>query len=180
VTDYRQIIRQRMAVRDGVSISDVPNLPGLRENFRESLVRCIDEQEDVDIEAERLFVVGSFARGTAEKGSSDLDVVVTFRSPGGDNLDPQLDAATTAVVVCVQDRLLDPLSPEQQEWVEGIDVSDTKPRNELLTLERFTVETRENRPDGTPQVYDLDNLHFVGRDEIKSQLASKGGVGQLE
>lgn len=128
--DFRDNIRRRM--REGVSIEDVEDLGGLLLNIEAALDECLQprtvpdfakrgdrspvlERLDEVASVKNIGVFGSFVRGTALRGESDLDLLVTL----------VITENPTFVRSTVEDCLLDrsaELIADHQSWFAGVDV----------------------------------------------------------
>lgn len=130
VPKFRDNIRRRM--EDGIGIEDVPRLDELERNVDAVLSECTASRElpdfvfevvdnpvlerlDEVLEVERVLVFGSFAHGTALRGESDLDLLMTV------NLTEDSTFARSHVEDCLQRNHAEMIAGFES-WFSGIDV----------------------------------------------------------
>lgn len=152
----------------GVGIEAIPLLPTLRSNIVEAVEDCTADEELIG--RGPVYIVGSFARGTALPGESDLDLVVTFiPDESVDVLTPKFDAAKVRVSGCLASK---PDSefflPEHERVVDGRDLIEVTPQSLPNALEGFLRETRDRRVLGDPKVYSLTEYEYLDRSDIEA------------
>jgi len=147
----------------GVGIEAIPRLPTLRSNIVDTVEDCTADEELIG--RGPIYIVGSFARGTALPGESDLDLVVTLNpAESVDVLTPRFDAAKIRISGCLAskpDREL--FTPEQQQVVDSRDLIEVTPELLPNALEGFLRDTRDRRVLGDRKVYDLINDEYLSR-----------------
>lgn len=158
---FVQVGEQEVAVHETRGVKQIETL------VRHTLDLCKDEFEDVELHS--LYVVGSYARGTATAGVSDLDIVVVYNNAAGDNMDPQFDIAREMVVNCLREEIERGATEVMNRAYDGYDVIHTIPRNRWEFLERFVVGDADYTIDGKPRVYDAINNEYITKQEIISK-----------
>lgn len=132
------------------------------------LVKETSKDFDEDIEVGGLYIVGSWARGLAKPRESDVDIVVEFINPNGEELKPGFDFATTVIIGRMQDRSEFWKPMGFKTVFDDIDFIDTIPKNKWVVLERFTREQRD-RPVGKRQVYNLTKGEYISAKKIREK-----------
>ena len=149
-------------------LTDVPDHELLLSNINDVVGEC-QQEHGGNVQLDDAYVFGSYARGIARKGVSDLDILAVLSNPDGDELQPKFDSLRTLITFCLNDHE-DTITAGFEEWFSGADATSTIPVNEWIELERVTKETRNARGGGPMRVYSLVGQEFITRDEIEAQL----------
>lgn len=142
--------------RDERKITEFPRLEALEENIREA-VNFEMGTVDFDADIRSVIIFGSYARGTAVKGESDLDVIVEF-----ENIDKRdnFDREKMWLVTSASNRLEQMATPLMEDWFNGYDVLFMEV-GDMAMLQEKKTDDRVVGPDGHPGVYDITKDVFL-------------------
>lgn len=157
---------------DGVSITDTGIVGELEEELIETFEYCKGTAR-TDIGIDNIYVVGSYARGEADRRFSDIDVVISYEHIGGEALDPHFDVDKGWVSACMSNYFEDGMPWPLKKWAEDIDVLATTIINKHIKLENYFDDTRVDEIEGTPRVYDLTNREYIYERDIDEKVKER-------
>jgi len=155
---------------EGISITQF-NQGKLFQNITNSVEKCVEREDvSVDLSVANVYVVGSLARGTANR-KSDADIVLSY---SGETMVPRFRPATTIVTACLNDMEKEVLTERMEKAIDGFDLIITSEHsiNKWLVLERFYTDGRTGEEFGDEAVYDLRKREYVGKEKVK-RMADK-------
>lgn len=121
-----------------------------------------------DLELEDIYIVGSYARGTAKKGESDLDIMIVTNV--GKNTKFVHNSAD--IQNCIGEEWIN--APDSmKEWFDGADILRTNHEGDRpwIKLLRFSDESREGRAkEGRKGVYNLIDEQFIPQKELMNKV----------
>jgi len=143
-------------IRDGKDISD------LSEQIRKEILDVVIESQKL-VQLERganfgdpdVYVFGSWARGTAIEGVSDIDLALLYFPQDFTEFKQEQMWATGDIM----EELVEQQTERMDRLFDGYDVGLFHIRNSHLLNDKFT-ESRSDRPEGTPQIYNLNEMRF--------------------
>lgn len=158
---------------NGVSITDTDIVDRLEEEIIDTFEYCKGTAK-TDIGIDNIYIVGSYARGEADKRFSDIDVVISYEHIGGEALDPHFDVDKGWVSSCISNFFKEAMPWWLREWADGIDVLATTTINKHIKLENYFDDTRVGEIEGTPRVYDLTNREYIYEGELDKKVKIDG------
>lgn len=143
-------------MEEGVGVSEVPNTTAIAERVRTALEECMDGDlpgfSKAEVGLDRILVFGSYARGGALKGESDLDILLT--------LELSEAAPKTVATTYVQDCMLDQRKgfiEGFEEWFDGVDIIALDAEEAKIDIMDAFGDRLSGRREPTPtHFYDLE------------------------
>lgn len=141
---------------EGKDISD------LSDRARKEILDVIMEaqsqvQSSRDMEAGEpdIYVFGSWARGTAIDGRSDIDLALLYFPDDFTAFKQEQMWATGDI----REKMEELETERMKRLFDGYDIALVTFRNQHMLNDKFT-ESRSDRPEGTPQIYNLNDMRF--------------------
>lgn len=150
------MVKFKRRKEDGKIITDLAE-----RTLDEILETVVDVQTDVQVDRgvsigkPVVYVFGSWARGTAIPQESDLDLALLYHPQDWG----EFKRAQLWITNSIRKGLVEEETPNMAENFEDYDLAIVSFRNSHLLNDKFT-ESRDDRPEGTPQIYNLNDKRF--------------------
>lgn len=142
--------------RDNAIITDFPRLEALEEEIRKA-VNFELGTVDFDADIRSVMVFGSYARGTAVKGESDLDVLVEFTDITNKE---NFHTEKMWLVGAASNRMEQAATPLMRDWFNGYDILFIE-LGDMETIQEKKTDDRIVGPDGHPGIYVITRDVFL-------------------
>lgn len=162
---------------EGVWIGDIDGTYKIQRNIRETIEECKGNGVRLEIPhsisgVTPQLVHGSYARGTAIKGESDLDLIIPIKKQRG-----EVNALLANIInMCMEDNE-SMLIRGFEEWFSGADIAAVPMGMEWVMALRFAI----GRDEGKGRVvYNLESERNADVDEIVEHIIDDMHEGRLE
>lgn len=150
-----------------IGIEDLPDIGTLRSNIATVFNRC-KSQTDSDVVLDDIIMFGSYARGVASKGESDLDLMVIVKDKGDGSSEKDVSLDSAQINICM-DNMGDNIILGYEDWFNGVDIINVRTKFKWDNLARMSSSKQGDGRGGEIKVYSMEEQRFIDADEISKK-----------